>query len=73
MAYGDLASGICALIAVTTISTVTRYTVPFVALFSIIGIADMIKIGPTALNADVFEVDIGNMWFVLVTCVQPCC
>ncbi len=50
MAYGDLASGVCALI-----------------LFSVVGIADLIIIGPTALNAGVIVSDIGTMWFFLVT------
>jgi hypothetical protein len=67
MAYGDLASGVCALIAVVAIVHSSRFVVPLVVLFSIVGIADLITIGPTALNAGVIVSDIGTMWFFLVT------
>lgn len=38
-----------------------------VLLFSVIGIADLMVVGPTAYNAGVFDADIGTMWFILVT------
>jgi hypothetical protein len=66
MAYGDLASGVCALIAVIAISSGSRFVVPLVVLFSVVGITDLITIGPTALNAGVIVSPIGNMWFFLV-------
>jgi hypothetical protein len=66
MAYGDLASGVCALLAVIAISAGSRFVVPLVVLFSIVGIADLITIGPTALNAGVIVSPIGTMWFFLV-------
>jgi hypothetical protein len=66
MAYGDLASGISALVAVVAITVGSRFVVPLVVLFSIVGIADLITIGPTALNAGVVISPIGTMWFFLV-------
>lgn len=66
MAWGDYASGICALIAVIAISLRSRLAVPLVILFSVVGIGDLLTVGPTALNAGVFEADIGAMWFLLV-------
>jgi len=56
MAYGDLASGVCALIAVVAIVHGSRFIVPLVVLFSVVGIA-----------AGVIVSDIGTMWFFLVT------
>lgn len=67
MAYGDLASGVCALICVMAIAARSRFVVPLVALFSLVGVADLITIGPTALNAGVITSPIGTMWFFLVT------
>ncbi|MGB3407721.1 MAG: hypothetical protein WBA67_09525 [Jannaschia sp.] len=66
MAYGDVASGISALVAVVAITFGSRFVVPLVVLFSVIGIADLITIGPTALNAGVIVSPIGTMWFFLV-------
>lgn len=67
MAYSDLASGVCALIAVVAIVFRSRFVVPLVVVFSVVGIADLITIGPTALNAGVIVAVIGTMWFFLVT------
>lgn len=67
MAYGDLASGVCALLAVIAIAMKSRFVVPLIVLFSVVGIGDLITIGPTALNAGVIVSPIGTMWFFLVT------
>lgn len=66
MAYGDLASGVAALAAVIAITAGSRLAVPLVAVFSVVGIADLINIGPTALGAGVLDASIGTMWFLMV-------
>ncbi|NJM35003.1 MAG: hypothetical protein HC850_10195 [Rhodomicrobium sp.] len=35
-------------------------------MFSVVGMGDLITIGPTAFNGGVFDADIGAMWFLLV-------
>lgn len=67
MAWGDFASGVSALIAAIAVFKRSRFSPFLVFLFSIIGIGDLMAVGPTAYNAGVFYADIGTMWFVLVT------
>lgn len=67
MAYGDLASGICALLATLAIVTHSGLKRPLVWLFSMVGIADFFVIGPTAWNAGVLFHSIGTMWFLMST------
>lgn len=67
MAYGDLAAAFSALLAALAISARSRLGPLLVAIFTVVGIGDLIVIGPTALNAGIFEADIGTMWFFLVT------
>ena len=66
MAWGDLASGVAALAAVLAIRLGSRFSVPLVVLFSIVGIGDLINVGPTALSAGVLDASIGTMWFLMV-------
>ncbi|NCO02590.1 MAG: hypothetical protein GW903_00175 [Alphaproteobacteria bacterium] len=67
MAWGDFAAGFAALLAAITIASKSKRGPFMVLLFSVIGIADLMVVGPTAYNAGVFDADIGTMWFILVT------
>jgi hypothetical protein len=66
MAYGDFAAGIAALLAVLAVLVKSKLAPMLVLLFSVVGIGDLIVIGPTAYNGGVFAADIGTMWFLLV-------
>ena len=66
IAWGDFASGFAALIAAIAISKAAKVGPFLVLLFSVIGIGDMMVVFPTAINAGVFDVDIGTMWFLSV-------
>ncbi len=66
MAFGDLAAGVCALLAAIAVSAKSKLAIPLVALFTVVGIGDLIMIAPTAKNAGVIDADIGTMWFFLV-------
>lgn len=66
MAWGDFASGVSALLAAVAIHHRWSSATALVALFSVIGIGDLIVVGYTAINAGVFFADIGTMWFLLV-------
>jgi len=48
------------------VSARSKLSVPLVALFTLVGIGDLIMIAPTANNAGVIDADIGAMWFFLV-------
>ena len=67
MAYGDFAAAVAALLAAIAIATKSKIGSLMVLLFSVIGIADLIAVGPIAYKAGVFTADIGTMWFILVT------
>ncbi|MCB1613507.1 MAG: hypothetical protein KDI60_17400 [Xanthomonadales bacterium] len=66
MAWGDFASGVSALLAAVAVHHRWSSATALVALFSLIGIGDLIVVGHTAINAGVFFADIGTMWFLLV-------
>jgi hypothetical protein len=66
MAWGDFASGFAALMAAIAISKNAKVGPFLVLLFSVIGIGDMMVVFPTAINAGVFDANIGTMWFLLV-------
>jgi hypothetical protein len=66
MAWGDFASGVTALLAAIAVHRRWSAGTALVALFSLVGIGDLITVGHTAISAGVFFADIGTMWFVLV-------
>ena len=66
MAWGDFASGVSALLAAIAVHHRWSIATALVALFSLVGIGDLVTVGYTAINAGVFFADIGTMWFVLV-------
>lgn len=66
MAWGDFASGVFALLAAIAVHHRWSIATALVALFSLVGIGDLVTVGYTAINAGVFFADIGTMWFVLV-------
>lgn len=66
MAWGDFASGVTALLAAVAVHHRWSAATALVALFSLVGIGDLLTVGFTAVNAGVFFADIGTMWFVLV-------
>lgn len=65
IAFGDFAAAICALVASVALTTRSRLATPLVALFSVVGIADLIMVFPTAIGAGVFEVSMGAMWLTV--------
>ena len=65
IAYGDFAASICALLATIALTTGSRLATPLVALYSVVGIADLMMVFPTALGAGVFEVSMGAMWLTV--------
>ncbi len=66
MAWGDFASGVTALLAAVAVHHRWSAATGLVALFTLVGIGDLVSVGYTAVNAGVFFSDIGTMWFVLV-------
>ncbi len=66
MAWGDFASGVAALLAAVAVHHRWTTATALVALFSLVGIGDLIIVGYTAINAGVFFADMGTMWFVNV-------
>ena len=66
MAWGDFASGVTALLAAIAVHHRWSTATALVALFSVVGIGDLIVVGITATQAGVFFADIGTMWFILV-------
>ena len=66
MAWGDFASGVCALLAAIAVHHRWSVATALVGLFSLVGIGDLIAVGITAIKAGVFFADIGTMWFILV-------
>lgn len=66
MAWGDFASGVTGLLAALAVHQRWPVATALVALFSVVGIGDLITVGYTANNAGVFFADIGAMWFLLV-------
>lgn len=67
MSYGDLASGVCALLAAFAVVNRSQHRKALVWLFSMVGIADFFVIGPTAWKAGVLFHSIGTMWFLMST------
>ncbi|GAB5536153.1 MAG: hypothetical protein Rubg2KO_24020 [Rubricoccaceae bacterium] len=65
IAYGDFAAAICALLAALALTAGSRLATPLVALFSVVGIADLMMVFPTALGAGVFEASMGAMWLTV--------
>jgi len=65
IAYGDFAASIGALLAAIALTTGSRLATPLVALYSVVGIADLMMVFPTALGAGVFEVSMGAMWLTV--------
>ena len=65
IAYGDFAASICALLAAIALTTDSRLATPLVALYSVVGIVDLMMVFPTALSAGVFEVSMGAMWLTV--------
>ncbi len=66
MAWGDFASGVFALLAAIAVHHRWSASTALVALFSLVGIGDLIAVGFTATRGGVFFADIGTMWFVLI-------
>jgi hypothetical protein len=66
MAWGDFASGVTALLAAVAVHHRWSAATALVALFSLVGIGDLITVGYTATNAGIFFANMGTMWFVLV-------
>ena len=65
IAYGDFAASVCALLAALALTAGSRLATPLVALYSVVGIADLMMVFPTALGAGVFEVSMGAMWLTV--------
>jgi hypothetical protein len=65
IAYGDFAASICALMAALALTVRSRAATPLVALFSVVGIADLIMVFPTAMGAGVFDAPMGAMWLTI--------
>lgn len=66
MAWGDFASGVAALLAAIAVHHRSRVATALVAVFTLVGVGDLLVVGYTAINAGVFFADIGTMWFLLV-------
>lgn len=66
MAWGDFASGVAALLAAIAIHRRWSAATALIAIFSLVGIGDLISVGYTATGAGIFFADIGTMWFLLV-------
>lgn len=66
MAYGDLASGVCALAAAFAISKNLSFATPLVILFTFVGIIDFILVSISAAMAGIVDAEIGTMWFMMV-------
>ncbi len=65
IAYGDFAASICALLASVALTAGSRLATPLVILYSVVGIADLIMVFPTAIGAGVFDVSMGAMWLTI--------
>ena len=65
IAYGDFAASICALLSTLALTTRSRLATPLVALYSVVGIGDLIMVFPTAIGAGVFDVSMGAMWLTI--------
>lgn len=66
MAYGDFAAGFTALLAAIAIAYKSKIGAMLVFVFTIVGVSDLIIVAPTAFNANVFDADMGMMWFLLL-------
>ncbi len=65
IAYGDFAASICALVASLALTVRSRFATSLVALFSVVGIADLFMVFPTAMGAGVFDASMGAMWLTV--------
>lgn len=66
MAWGDFASGACALLAAIAVHHRWSASTALVAVFSLVGIGDLVVVGINAIKTGIFFTDMGTMWFVLV-------
>jgi hypothetical protein len=67
MAYGDLSSGVFALLAALAIAGRSSLIVPLVGLFTLVGLGDLIMVGYQAAQVGIVHADIGTMRFLMVT------
>ena len=67
MAYGDLAAGVAALLAVLAVVSRSSLATASIVLFTVVGFGDFISVGYTAAQAGIIDADIGTMRFFLVT------
>ncbi len=67
MAYGDLAAGVAALLAVLAVVSRSSLATASIVLFTIVGFGDFISVGYTAAQAGIVDAEIGTMRFFLVT------
>ena len=67
IAFGDFAASVCALLALLAIAAKSRVAVPLLVLFSVVGIGDLIVVGPTAINGGIFLGAIGVIWWLTAT------
>jgi len=66
IAYGDLLAGISALMAAIALRGRSSLAMPLIWLFTFIGVADIVNVGRIAISIDLFNHDIGTMWFVSI-------
>jgi cbb3-type cytochrome oxidase subunit 3 len=66
IAYGDLLAGISALMAAIALRGRSSLAMPLIWLFTFIGVADIVNVGRIAITLDLFNHDIGTMWFVSI-------
>lgn len=64
IAWGDFASGACALVAAIAVHHRWPPATWLVGLFSLVGFADFFVVGVTAAKIGIFDADIGMMWFL---------
>ncbi len=66
IAVGDLLAAISALIAALALRGQSSLAMPLIWLFTFIGVADIVNVGRIAISLDLFNHDIGTMWFVSI-------
>lgn len=64
IAFGDFASAVAALFAAIAVYLDSRLAPLFVAIFTLVGLADFAIVGYTAITENVFQAYIGGMWFL---------
>jgi hypothetical protein len=63
--YGDLISGVLALIAVAALELRARVAVPLVWIFSAVGVADLLFATYKAVGAHMYTFSMGFSWYIL--------